>query len=152
LQALGFAFRAQDEVIQLPEDSSTLELLFQFLYAQPSPELKRIPFVTLMSLAEAAEKYKIFRAIELCQIRFRYVQYRARYLISHHNIRSIFFDERYVNEILKYAAKHGRLELIDGMTPMLLRKPLPEIATCLSDDLFKRWVISVLLFCTFAKG
>jgi hypothetical protein len=150
--SIGFETGNKLGVVQLTEDSPTLELLFQFIYHQPPPELKAIPFVTLMSLAEAAEKYELFHAIYLCHTRFTYVQYYFRCFVSHHNIRSIFLDERYVNEILKYAGKHGRLELIDGMTPRLLRKPLPETATYLSDELFKRWVISVFLFCTSVKG
>jgi hypothetical protein len=63
----------QDKVVQLTEDSPTLELLFRFIYPQPPPELKAIPFVTIASLAEAAEKYKVFFAIYVCQTHFRYL-------------------------------------------------------------------------------
>ena len=48
------------EIVWLTEDSATLELLFQFMYPQHPPELKNVDFVTVMSLAEAAEKYEVF--------------------------------------------------------------------------------------------
>jgi len=47
----------------------------------------------------------------------------------------------HVDEILKYAARHGCDWLIDEMALLLLQKRLDEIAIYLPDDLFKRWVL-----------
>jgi hypothetical protein len=65
-------FKTADKVVPLTEDSPTLELLFQFMYPQPPPELKVVPFNTIATLAEAAEKYEVFFAIYVCQVHFRY--------------------------------------------------------------------------------
>jgi hypothetical protein len=55
-------------VIQLPEKSVILDLLFQFCYPERHPELNDLAFDILAELAEAAEKYKVFSAISICRI------------------------------------------------------------------------------------
>jgi hypothetical protein len=57
-----------DAVIQLPEKSAILDLLFQFCYPERHPELNDLAFDILAELAEAAEKYKVFSAISICRI------------------------------------------------------------------------------------
>ena len=59
------------EPIRLSEKGSTLELLFQFLYPEPHPDLASVEFDTLEPLAYAAEKYKVFSAINICKIRMQ---------------------------------------------------------------------------------
>jgi hypothetical protein len=61
----------RDEVVSLTEDSSTLELLFQFIYPAHHPNLVGTPFVTLSWLAEAAEKYEVYSAMNVCNIRMQ---------------------------------------------------------------------------------
>ncbi|KAK0203175.1 hypothetical protein DFS33DRAFT_1236193, partial [Desarmillaria ectypa] len=51
----------------LPESSRTLELLFQFLYNEPQPDLAELTFAVLLPLAEAAHKYRIYAAISSCK-------------------------------------------------------------------------------------
>jgi hypothetical protein len=77
------------------------------------------------------------RTSGICNITLRLVV-----AFFHYIIRSVLSD--HVDEILKYAGKHGHLDLIDEMTPFLLRKPLDEMEAFLTDDLFKRWVITIL--------
>ena len=55
-------------VIQLPEKSVILDLLFQFCYPERHPELNDLAFDILAELAEAAEKYKVFSAMNICRI------------------------------------------------------------------------------------
>jgi len=50
-------FAACDEIVPLAEDSTTLQLLFQFSYPKRHPGLDLTPFEVLHPLAEAAEKY-----------------------------------------------------------------------------------------------
>lgn len=64
-----------NEIVNLTETSTTLELLFQYMYRQPQPDLGKVPFTVLASLAEAAEKYRVFPAIEVCKIYMRYVSF-----------------------------------------------------------------------------
>jgi hypothetical protein len=42
------------------------------MYPQHPPELKKVAFSTVASLAEAAEKYQVFFAIFACEMLFRY--------------------------------------------------------------------------------
>lgn len=64
-----------NEVVNLTETSTTLELLFQYMYRQPQPDLEKVPFTVLAPLAEAAEKYRVFSAIEICKIYMRCVSF-----------------------------------------------------------------------------
>ena len=66
-----------DAVIQLPEKSVILDLLFQFCYPMRHPELNDLTFDTLSELAEAAEKYKVFSAISICKIGMKYVSWHS---------------------------------------------------------------------------
>ena len=68
-----FSQTKSNEVVQLPEKSVILDLLFQFCYPERHPELKGLAFDVLAELAEAAEKYKVFSAISICKIFMKYV-------------------------------------------------------------------------------
>jgi hypothetical protein len=70
----GFPFAAtptNGEVVHLLESSSTLELLFQFVYPQRHPSLDRLEFDGLIALAEAAEKYEVYGALTACHLTLR---------------------------------------------------------------------------------
>ena len=69
--ARGFAppeFETQGEIVHLSESANTLEVLFQFCYPTPYPYLGGMEFDVLALLAEAAEKYQIFSAMNICKI------------------------------------------------------------------------------------
>ena len=55
-------------VIQFPENSATLDLLFPFCYPERHLDLNDLAFDILAELAEAAEKYKVFSVINICEI------------------------------------------------------------------------------------
>jgi hypothetical protein len=60
-----------DEIIYLTENSAVLELLFQFMYSQPQPDLESLEFGTFAGLAEAAEKYLVYSALTLCRMKMK---------------------------------------------------------------------------------
>jgi hypothetical protein len=62
-----------DEVVQLPESSATLDLLFRFCYPQRHPDLEKLDFDILAALSEATEKYQMFSAINVCKYYMRCV-------------------------------------------------------------------------------
>lgn len=64
---------SQDEIVRLTEDGATLDLLFQYMYPQRQPDLSMIAFKRLAELAEAAEKYQVYAAMEICRVRMGYV-------------------------------------------------------------------------------
>jgi hypothetical protein len=55
------------DVTDLPETSAVLELLFCYFYRQRQPDLLDVPFHILADLAEAAEKYEVFAAMNICK-------------------------------------------------------------------------------------
>lgn len=62
-----------DEIVHLPENSDVLDLLFQYMYRQPQPDLNKVEFATIAGLAEAAEKYVVYSALEWCRMRMKFV-------------------------------------------------------------------------------
>lgn len=60
-----------NETVDLSERSTTLELLLQFMYRQRQPDLEEVEFSTLASLAEAAEKYEVYSAMQVCKLYMR---------------------------------------------------------------------------------
>jgi hypothetical protein len=67
-------FSTDKEIVPLTESSAILELLFQFVYPRQLPDIHKVqPFTSLMELAEAAEKYEVYPAINACKIRMRLV-------------------------------------------------------------------------------
>ena len=76
-------FDTRGEITHLTETSTVLETLFQFVYPQRHPDLDDMDFDTVSAVAEAAEKYEVFYAMNICRIRMRY--YLWRFFIYHIN-------------------------------------------------------------------
>ncbi|KAF8159394.1 hypothetical protein B0H34DRAFT_401999 [Crassisporium funariophilum] len=116
--------------VHLSEPSSTLELLFQFI--QPCSEANgyRQPLVvdmdhkTLFAVAEAAEKYIVFGAMNICITRMYQVY------------------EQYPIEVLNHCAKHGYQSLADKAAVKTIPLPHDQIALGLTHPgLTSRWLI-----------
>lgn len=60
---------SSDSTVPLSERAEVLELLFQYVYPQRTPTITMIPFKVFADLAEAAEKYQVFGAMEICMLR-----------------------------------------------------------------------------------
>ncbi|KAJ7257198.1 hypothetical protein B0H12DRAFT_1111417 [Mycena haematopus] len=110
------------EIVPLSESSTTLELLFRFIYPRRHPALDKIAFVDLAALAEAAEKYQVFSAMNICHIRMRDV------LPNH------------APEILSYAAKHDYPFLVSEASPYTFDVPLANVVAMLPPYLILPWV------------
>lgn len=65
----GTSASSSEEPIPLVETSQVLEFLFQYMYLQRHPDIKKIDFAILSGLAEAVEKYQVYAAMEICNIR-----------------------------------------------------------------------------------
>lgn len=59
---------ATHELVPLTERAEVLDLLFRYMYPQRPPDLTSIPFASFADLAEAAEKYQLYVAIEFCRM------------------------------------------------------------------------------------
>jgi hypothetical protein len=62
-----------DEIVHLEESSDALDLLFQYMYRQPQPNLQLVEFPVFIRLAEAAEKYVVYSALPVIMIRMKCV-------------------------------------------------------------------------------
>ncbi|KAJ7018398.1 hypothetical protein C8F04DRAFT_1052819 [Mycena alexandri] len=116
----GFAV-TEGEIIALSETSVTLELLFQFIYPQRHPGLDATPFDVLEPLAEAAEKYQVFPAMNICHI-------RLRDMVHEHPV-----------EVAIYAAKHDYPFLISEVAPMMISIPPIDVIQILPQSLVLPW-------------
>ncbi|KAJ7910252.1 hypothetical protein B0H13DRAFT_611187 [Mycena leptocephala] len=115
---------AQPEVVQMTERSDILELLLKYMHLQRQPDLSRHKFDTLAGLAEAAEKYFVYSAMDVCRIRMGlYVQDHPARVLAH-------------------AIKHNYPELRDVAVPFTLTMPLSTMKVLLQDapHAFIAWV------------
>ncbi|KAF8647237.1 hypothetical protein AX16_006829 [Volvariella volvacea WC 439] len=121
------------EVVHLSEHSSVLELLFQYMYRQPPPDLSPsteggpgVAFEVLAGLAEAAEKYRVYYAIDGCK--------RAmREAISEHPF-----------EVMKWAIKHKHTKIIDQSAEAALALHNASPKTILEPGLYLAWTEYIL--------
>jgi len=60
-----------DEVVLLSEPAEVLELLFQFTHPSRQPSVLNLEFDLVIALAEAAEKYEVYGAMNLCNMRMQ---------------------------------------------------------------------------------
>jgi hypothetical protein len=130
-----------NEVVQLPETSVILDLLFRFCYPQRHPNLDNLDFDILAKLVEAVEKYKVFSAINLCKIAMRYVPCcsRVSFLIDGVSLR----DKLPLNafDILIYGATHAYPDVYQkAASVVVLQKPTSEILPRLPSNLLVPWV------------
>jgi len=107
----------------LTEHSETLELLFQFIYPKRHPDLETTPIEILAPLAEAAEKYEVFSALNMCKVRMRNALPEHPY------------------EVMVYAAKHGYPQMIGEAAPLLLDTPLNDMIQKLPGHMAMPWVL-----------
>ncbi|KAF5380020.1 hypothetical protein D9615_006292 [Tricholomella constricta] len=98
-----------DDVVHLSESSSTLELLFRFIYPEPQPDLEEIDFSVLIMLAEAAEKYQVYSAVNICSI---------------HLTKRL---PEQSEEILVHALKHSNRKIVARAAPLLLGRSLEDV-------------------------
>ncbi|KAF5371646.1 hypothetical protein D9758_003579 [Tetrapyrgos nigripes] len=123
------------EIVPLTETAATLEILFQFVYPQRHPSLDDMNWPTFSALAEAAEKYEVFNAMNTIFYRDYIPQYAA--------------------EIFGFAAKHDYPHVIAVVAPLLVGKPLDEVAETLPYYMYVPWSIYQQHWtkaCSFAIG
>ena len=65
-------FETNDEITHLTEPANILRILFQFVYPRRQPDLERLDFEVVAAVSEAAEKYEVFSAMPICNVRMRW--------------------------------------------------------------------------------
>ena len=58
-----------DEIVELPEPASVLEILIQFVHPARQPSVVSLELNSFFALAEAAEKYEVYGAMNTCRTR-----------------------------------------------------------------------------------
>ncbi|KAF9461570.1 hypothetical protein BDZ94DRAFT_1299144 [Collybia nuda] len=112
------------ETVVLSEDASTLELLFQYMYPNPLPDIQsKCSFDNILKLGEAAEKYQVFSAMYICKLSMKYELKGKSHPI----------------EILTYGVKHGYADLADMAALQLLEKSSYEVLSKLPTHLIVPW-------------
>ncbi|KAE9409708.1 hypothetical protein BT96DRAFT_533123 [Gymnopus androsaceus JB14] len=114
------------EIVDLAESSETLEILFQFIYPRQHPTLERMDFESVLKVAEAAEKYEVYAAQSVCQLKLR-----SDFVKSH------------PQEVLRFAADHRIATLFEHLAPIILDTPLSVMAKTLAScpSFFIKWCI-----------
>ncbi|KAF7372841.1 hypothetical protein MSAN_00490100 [Mycena sanguinolenta] len=113
---------SEGEVVELTETSVTLEILFQFMYPKRHPTLDITPFKVLRPLSEAAEKYQVFPAMNICHI-------RMRNMVDRHPV-----------EVAVYATKHNYPYLVSEVAPMMIAMDSVKVIEMLPQNLILPWV------------
>nr|GAT50047.1 predicted protein [Mycena chlorophos] len=104
------------EVVQMAENAAALELLLQYMHTQKLPNLANVPFSVLAQLAEAAEKYLVYSAMDACKSRMRIAA-------KNHPL-----------EVLNYASKHDYTELMEEVAPMTVSMPFYRVRAALTAN------------------
>ncbi|KAF7294559.1 hypothetical protein MIND_00992400 [Mycena indigotica] len=118
----AFAVDLESEIVNLTETAETLELLFQYVYPQRQPDLTTLPFNVLADLAEAAEKYQIFSAMDILRI------FMGNGLQDN------------ALTVLNYAVRHDYLEIADEAAPLTISLPLDQIGKHMHANYMGSWL------------
>ncbi|KAF7362559.1 BTB domain-containing protein [Mycena venus] len=111
------------EIVHLTENSNVLDLLFQYMYRQPQPDLNGVEFATVADLAEAAEKYVVYSALGWCRM-------KMKQSVTTHPL-----------EVLRYAARHGLGDLANESAQRSTGCRVSEALDTLPPDIFKTWIL-----------
>ncbi|KJA16728.1 hypothetical protein HYPSUDRAFT_147340, partial [Hypholoma sublateritium FD-334 SS-4] len=118
----GSEFDTRGEVVHLTESDCILRILFGFVHPRKHPDIEELSFPLLAGVAEAAEKYEIFSAINICKLQMRQ------------------FVPTNAVEVLAYATKHDHPTLIKEVAPHLARLPAIQIVEQLPTRYVVPWV------------
>ncbi|KAF7288415.1 hypothetical protein HMN09_01394000 [Mycena chlorophos] len=125
--ALGNAeSTASDEPVRLSETAAVLELLLQYMYCQPQPDLTEVQFGDLEPIAEAAEKYGVHAAKPFLRTQMK--------LFLDTNSQHRPFD------VLNFALRHDIKDLGNLAAVACMNLPLHEAKETLTADFFVKWV------------
>lgn len=114
-------------------------MLFQYIYPQRQPNLTRIEFTQLAKVAEAAEKYQIYTAIEICNIRMGCVSHYGDFWSDLQWLISEAFIEHPL-EVTMYALRHGYEDLMDKSERKALELSPTAAFDCLTPQIYIAWV------------
>ncbi|CAK5281953.1 unnamed protein product [Mycena citricolor] len=119
----GSVIENKDEIVELSEDSATLDVLFRYMYNQPQPDLSAVDFLVVTRLAVAAEKYTVNAAIPAILI---------------HMARSL---EDHPLHVLDYAFRNDNAKLANAAAELTVGLSVCDAHSLLSQDAFAAWIL-----------
>ncbi|KAJ6497276.1 hypothetical protein C8R45DRAFT_124078 [Mycena sanguinolenta] len=112
-----------DEVVDLTEPASVLDVLFQFMYTTAhQPDLRTVDFSTLSDLTEAAEKYMVYSVLKFCRLQME---------------ASIFTHPL---EVFVYALRHDHVHLANEAVQQSMCCTRSQALEILPPDTFRAWI------------
>ena len=116
--------------------------MFSFLYPQRHPDLEDVEFDVVAAVAEAAEKYEVFPALNTCRRRMRFVQFIV--LILNVVFTEIVPPRDFVPtnpiQVCLYGARHGYLDIVKDTGPYDIALDLKTVVPLLPAQLIVPWV------------
>ncbi|KAJ7276730.1 hypothetical protein C8J57DRAFT_195549 [Mycena rebaudengoi] len=114
----------EKETVDVTESATVLALLLRYMHNQRQPDSRQFHFETLAGLAEAAEKYQVYSAMEVCKI-------KMQLSIPLHAL-----------DVFIYAAKHDYPDVMDAAAPSTISTPLSTATKALEDhpEILIAWV------------
>ncbi|KAJ6620399.1 hypothetical protein B0H10DRAFT_1774586, partial [Mycena sp. CBHHK59/15] len=122
----AFCAPGSNEVVDLSEPAATLDLLFQYMYPWRQPDLNTVEFPLLADLSEAAEKYQVYSAMDICKI------FMGNGLQDN------------ALTVLNYAVRHGYRDIADEAAPLTVSLPLQEVGAHMHQMYLGSWVYTVV--------
>ncbi|THU78041.1 hypothetical protein K435DRAFT_700978, partial [Dendrothele bispora CBS 962.96] len=113
---------SSSEIVHLSESSAVLDLMFQYMYLQPQPDLRKVDFDVIKDLAEAVEKYCVYSAMGALKVGMR----------EHIPSQPV--------EVLLYAIRHNYPELINESAEATLEFPPYPMLQRVPPEVFSAWV------------
>ncbi|KAG6827492.1 hypothetical protein H0H92_011568 [Tricholoma furcatifolium] len=99
------------EPVALDDKSDALTTLFQFVYPALHPDLEGLDFPRLLSIATAAEKYRIYSAMNVCKIQIKHT-------LPQHS-----------REIVYYGMSFRYHDIVDIAAPLVISIPLKDLSS-----------------------
>ncbi|KAJ4466259.1 hypothetical protein J3R30DRAFT_2281515 [Lentinula aciculospora] len=112
----------ENEIVSLSETSEVLELVLQYVYLQPQPDLQKVQWEVVKELAEAVQKYEIYCAIGVCSQRMREYVYE-------HPI-----------DVLLFSVRHKYTDVMNESAEATLNIPPYTMLSCAPASVFAAWV------------
>ncbi|KAJ3906224.1 hypothetical protein F5879DRAFT_947083 [Lentinula edodes] len=112
----------ENEIVSLSETSEVLELMLQYVYLQPQPDLQKVEWEVMKDLAEAVEKYEIYSAIGVCS-------QRMRERLNEHPI-----------DVLLFSVRHKYTDMMNESAEATLDIPPYTMLSCVPPNVFAAWI------------
>ncbi|KAL1674035.1 hypothetical protein EV122DRAFT_221431 [Schizophyllum commune] len=119
---------ADPEPASLTEPAKTLKTLLAFMHLLPQPRIRNLSCKSVLEIAEAAEKYGVHSATQVCAI---VLESKGKECPS---------------DVLRFALRHGYKELANTVAPYTLEFSVAEMKIMYKDDDFA--LMKWLLYCS----